>query len=121
MVDYPVTIRLTDEALAGVRPGMTAVATIKNSETAGDGWLVPTSAIQQQDGQPVVMVVRGETTVPVVVTPGAVQGEWTVVQADELQRGDQVVGSVATYLDRQQQRFGPGGGGPPGGGVRTGR
>jgi len=121
VVYYPVTIRLTDEALTGVRPGMTAVATIKNSQTAGDGWLVPTSAIQQQDGQPVVMVVRGETTVPVVVTPGAVQGEWTVVQADELQRGDQVVGSVATYLDRQQQRFGPGGGGPPGGGAPGGR
>jgi hypothetical protein len=36
-----------------------------------------------------------------------------VVQSAQLQAGDQVVGSVATYLDRQQQRFGPGGGGPP--------
>lgn len=115
VVYYPVTIRLTDAELARVRPGMTAVATIKNTATASGGWLVPTTAIQQQDGQAVVMVVKGEVTTPVVVTSGAVQGEWTIVQSDELQAGDQVVGSVASYLDRQQ-RFGPGAGGPPGGG-----
>ncbi|MBX3013311.1 MAG: efflux RND transporter periplasmic adaptor subunit [Caldilineaceae bacterium] len=115
VVYYPVTIRLTDDELAGVRPGMTAVATIKDTSTASDGWLVPTASIQQQNGEAVVLVVSGETTTPVVVTPGAIQGEWTVVQSAELQAGDQVVGSVASYLDRQQS-FGPGSGGPPGGG-----
>lgn len=116
VVYYPVTIRLTDQELTSVRPGMTAVATIKNTEAASDGWLVPTTAIQQQDGQAIVVVMSGTTTSTVSVTTGAIQGEWTVVQSSQLKAGDQVVGSVATYLDQQQQRFGPGGGGPPGGG-----
>jgi multidrug efflux pump subunit AcrA (membrane-fusion protein) len=93
---------------------MTAVATIKETEAASDGWLVPTTAIQQQDSQAIVIVVSGTTTNTIVVTTGAMQGEWTVVQSAQLKAGDQVVGSVATYLDRQQQRFGPPGGGPPG-------
>ncbi|MEZ4863392.1 MAG: efflux RND transporter periplasmic adaptor subunit [Caldilineaceae bacterium] len=115
VVYYPVTIRLTDAEAAQVRPGMTAVATIKNSQSAAsDGWLVPTSAIQQQGDQAVVMVVRDASTTAVAVTPGAVQGEWTVVQASGLQNDDQVVGSVSSYLDSQQQRFGPPGGGPGG-------
>ena len=114
VVYYPVTIRLTDQELTSVRPGMTAVATIKETEAASDGWLVPTTAIQQQDSQAIVIVVSGTTTNTVAVTTGAMQGEWTVVQSAQLKAGDQVVGSVATYLDRQQQRFGPPGGGPPG-------
>lgn len=116
VVYYPVTIRLTDDELTNVRPGMTAVATIKNTAAASGGWLVPTTAIQQQAGKAVVLVVSGEITTTVAVTPGAVQGEWTVVQSPDLKAGDQVAGSVASYLDQQQQRFGPPGGGPPGGG-----
>lgn len=120
VVYYPVTIRLTDDDLTNVRPGMTAVATIQDTATASSGWLVPTTAIQQQADQASVIVVSGQTTTTVAVTPGAVQGEWTIVQSPELKAGDQVVGSVASYLDRQQQRFGPGGGGPPGGGPPPG-
>lgn len=120
VVYYPVTIRLTDDDLTNVRPGMTAVATIQNTATASSGWLVPTTAIQQQADQASVIVVSGATTTTIAVTPGTVQGEWTIVQSPELKSGDQVVGSVASYLDRQQQRFGPGGGGPPGGGPPPG-
>lgn len=120
VVYYPVTIRLTDDDLTNVRPGMTAVATIQNTATASSGWLVPTAAIQQQAEQASVIVVSGQSTTTVTVTPGAIQGEWTVVQSADLKAGDQVVGSVASYLDRQQQRFGPGGGGPPGGGPPPG-
>lgn len=120
VVYYPVTIRLTDDDLTNVRPGMTAVATIQNTATASSGWLVPTTAIQQQADQASVIVVSGATTTTVSVIPGAVQGEWTIVQSPALKSGDQVVGSVASYLDRQQQRFGPGGGGPPGGGPPPG-
>jgi HlyD family secretion protein len=118
VVYYPVTIqltKLTDDELAKVKPGMTAVATIQDTAAASDGWLVPTNAIQQQDGQAVVLVVSGEITSTVAITPGAVQGEWTVVQSPALQAGDQVVGNVATFLESQQQ-FGPSGGGPGGGG-----
>lgn len=115
VVYYPVTIRLTDAELSKVRAGMTAVAAIQNSETAAqDGWLVPTTAIQTQNDRSIVLVARGEETVPVGVTAGAVQGEWTLVQSPELQAGDQVVGSVATYLNSNDSfRRGPGGGGPP--------
>ncbi|MCB0094288.1 MAG: efflux RND transporter periplasmic adaptor subunit [Caldilineaceae bacterium] len=115
VVYYPVTIRLTDSDLSKVRAGMTAVATIQNTETAAqDSWLVPTTAIQTQNNQSIVMVARGQETVPVNVTPGAVQGEWTLVQSPDLQAGDQVVGSVSTYLDSNSGfGRGPGGGGPP--------
>ncbi len=122
VVYYPVTIQLTDDELTNVRPGMTAVATIQDTQTASDGWLVPTNAIQQQGDESVVMVVQGENQVAVPVTTGAVQGEWTVVQGDALQAGDQVVGSVTSYLDSQPSQFGPpsggqgGQGGPPSGG-----
>lgn len=117
VVYYPVTIRLTDDELTSVRPGMTAVATIQNTQSAmSDGWLVPTTAILQVDGQSVVMVVDGESTRQVAVETGAVQGEWTVVQSDELTAGDQVEGTLASFTNQNTGGFGPGSGGPPGGG-----
>lgn len=117
VVYYPVTIRLTNEELANVRPGMTAVATLQNSQAAmSDGWLVPTSAISQVNGQSVVTVVDGEVTRQVRVETGAVQGEWTIVQSSELAMGDQVQGTLASFTNENTGGFGPGGGGPPGGG-----
>ncbi len=118
VVYYPVTVRLTDSELAQVRPGMTAIATIQNTQAAlNDGWLVPTTAIQAQAGQSIVTVVSGETPKTVSVTPGAVQGEWTMVQSADLQAGDQVAGTLASYTNENSGGFrGPGGGGPPGGG-----
>ncbi|MCB0188845.1 MAG: HlyD family efflux transporter periplasmic adaptor subunit, partial [Caldilineaceae bacterium] len=119
VIYYPVTIRLTDDELANVRPGMTAVATIQNTQLAlSDGWLVPTTAIAQVDGQSVVTVVDGENTRQVHVETGAVQGEWTVVQSHELAAGDQVQGTLASFTNENTGRFGPPGGGPPGGGPR---
>ncbi len=115
LVNYAVTVQLAaDQVLDKVRPGMTAVATIANTNTnLTNGWLVPTDAIQQQNGASFVTVVRNGTGTQVEVTPGTVQGEWTVVQADELQAGDQVVGSLVSQIDQQQQqRFGPPSGGP---------
>jgi HlyD family secretion protein len=117
VVYYPVTVRLTDSELAQVRPGMTAIATIQNTQAAlNDGWLVPTTAIQAQAGQSVVTVVSGETSKTVTVTPGAVQGEWTMVQSAELQAGDQVAGTLASYTNENSGGFRGPGGGPPGGG-----
>lgn len=119
VVNYQVTIRLTDDDLAGVRPDMTAVAEFIDSAASG-GWLVPTSSLRQENGETVVAVVRNGQTLDVGVTPGAVQGEWTVVQSLALQSGDQVVGGVASYVD-QDNAFGFGGPGsrgprPPGSG-----
>ena len=77
-------------------------------------------------GTSVVNVTRGDTTVQVAVTPGTVQGEWTKVQASDLQSGDQVYATlVSTVESDEEDQVGPGaagmlggatggGGGPPG-------
>jgi len=123
-VSYPVTIRLTAAELAGVRPGMSAVGTLIDAHVADDAsWLVPTNAIRTQEGAAVVRVMRDGGAIPVTVTAGAVQGEWTVVQSPDLQAGDQVVGSVTSYVNAatNELRFGAGmGGPPPGGGMPMG-
>jgi HlyD family secretion protein len=123
-VSYPVTVRLTDEELAGVLPGMNAVATLINQEpVAEDSWLVPTNALRTGENGATVMVKRGEGFIPVAVTPGVVQGEWTVVQSPELQPGDEVVGSVTSNLNNNSFFGGggfPGGGPPPGAGFGGG-
>jgi HlyD family secretion protein len=116
VVNYPVTIRLDDENLEGVLPGMTAVATILN-ESIEPGWLVPANSVREFEGENYVMVVRDEQRQRVQVTPGEVQGEWTVVQSPDLQAGDAVVGQVSSFINEDegtQRGFGPmGGGGPP--------
>ena len=93
VISYPVTIQLLDNALDAVLPGMTAVATLR-SETAGDRWLVPSTAIQEVDGETVVTVVRGQEHLPLAVTPEGLHGEWTIVRAAGLQHGDEVVGAI---------------------------
>lgn len=122
VVNYPVTIQLLEGPLDQVRPGMTAVATLASQTASEDNeWLVPSNAIQNQNGTPVILVVRNGQTLPVQVTPGRVQGEWTVVQSDELQLGDEVVGSVASFTNQESNfRFGGPGGPIPGGGRALG-
>ena len=124
---YPVTIHLNDVAAAGVLPGMSAVGTLlDDSIDAASSWLVPTNSIRTQDGASVVRVVRDGQQVAVTVTTGAAQGEWTVVQSPELQAGDQVLGSVASYVNEESGGFPMGamgggmGGGPPSGGPPPG-
>ena len=113
-VSYPVTIRLTDSELDGVLPGMNAVATLESRTNSENSWLVPTNALREENGSAVVMVVRDGVPVPVAVTRGAVQAEWTVVQSPELQAGDEVVGTVTSRLNEQRGGFF---GGPPPGGI----
>ena len=103
VVNYPVTIRLTDENLDGVRPGMNALATFANAETQESRWLVPTTALLEQDGQVIVQVAQGENTLPTVVEPLETQGEWTIVKSPALQEGDSVVGQVASFVDEQAE------------------
>lgn len=98
VVNYPVTIRLTDTGLDGVRPGMNAVATFPNQATDENRWLVPTTALQEQNEDYAVQVVRGENVLAAAVEPLETQGEWTVVDAATLLEGDRVVGSVASYV-----------------------
>ena len=111
VIDYPVTVRLIDETLTNVRPGMTAVATLR-SEMADARWLVPTSAVQENNGETVVIKTRDEQTLPVAVAVEGVQGEWTVVRSAQLQSGDEVLG--ATTFVRQDDDWAPFSGPPPG-------
>jgi multidrug efflux pump subunit AcrA (membrane-fusion protein) len=90
VVNYPVTIKLDPTNLADVRAGMTAVATLEG-ESARNEWLVPTNSLTRSQGKTTVTVVQGNQQTQVEVTPGPAQGEWTVVQADGLKAGDQVV------------------------------
>jgi HlyD family secretion protein len=121
VVNYPVTIQLTDTDLTGVRPGMTAVADILGDEMA-DSWLVPTSALVERGGNTMLMILRDGQPIPISVTTQGTQGEWTVVQSAELQEGDQAIGAVSSFLDQENEAgFGPPGGFMPGGGgVRPG-
>jgi len=116
VVNYEVTVALKNlEIEDGVRPGMTAVATILSDNTENT-WLAPSDAIHEFEGEVYIRVMRNDEPVRINVTPGVSQGEWTVVQSPELQAGDEVVGEVASYVDEdqaQQRGFGPMGGGPP--------
>ena len=119
VVNYPVTIQLDKTNLADVRAGMTAVATLR-SNSAKNEWLVPTNALVRSPGKTTVTVVQGNQQTQVEVTPRSSQGEWTVVQADGLKAGDQVVGSVTAPINTQNPSNNPArglfGGPPPGGG-----
>ena len=99
VVSYPVTIRLLDNALDSVLPGMTAVATLR-TELVEDRWLVPSAAIQAVNGETVVTVVRGQARFPLAVTPEGIHGEWTIVRSAGLQDGDEVVGTTATVVEQ---------------------
>ncbi len=113
VVNYPVTIRLTDEDLSAVRPGMTAVATIRG-EAGQTRWLVPTSSVVEFEGQKSVMVVRGDSRPQrVSVTPVGVEGEWTVVESPDLQDGDRVIGEVTSFAGQENSNQPRGPFGPP--------
>ena len=99
VISFPVTIRLLDNALNSVLPGMTAVATLR-TESVDARWLVPTSAIQEANGETVVTVVRGQERSPLTVTPEGLHGEWTIVHSADLQDGDEVLGTTATFVEQ---------------------
>jgi HlyD family secretion protein len=112
VVNYEVAIRLDNLNLDGVKSGMTAVASL-----LGDGsennWLVPTTSVREYEGENYVRVVTDAGETRVSVTPGTVQGDWTVVQSAELQTGDRVVGQVSIPAgdDTEEVPRGPGMGG----------
>ena len=103
VIDYPVTVRLIDDALTDVRPGMTAVATLR-SEMADARWLVPTTAIQENNDETNVFKSSDGQALPVAVVVEEVQGEWTVVRSRQLQKGDEVLG--ATTFVGEKEGFG---------------
>jgi HlyD family secretion protein len=116
VVNYPVTVQLANANIANVRPGMTAVATILDNEQTG-GWLVPTSALVERGEDTMVIILRDGQPTRIPVTPAGSQGEWTIVHSDQLQAGDEAVGSVSSFINQDE---GFGGFGPPGGGPGFG-
>jgi HlyD family secretion protein len=111
VVNYPVTIQLAVEELVGVRPGMTAVATILTDDETANRWLVPTTSLAESDEDTTVTIVRDNQSTPVSVVVIESQGEWTVVESADLQEGDTAIGSVTSYTDQGDN----GQGGFPGG------
>jgi HlyD family secretion protein len=119
VVSYKVTLQILESQegdLDGVLPDMTAVARLDNP-SAANGWLVPSTALQEVNGETTVQVVEGGQARSVPVETGVIQGEWVVVYSNELDAGDQVIGEVASKLDGNQGGFIMGGP-PPGGGMR---
>lgn len=112
---YPVTVIVQGATLADkLRPGMSAQVTfVGSNQLAANSWLVPMNGVQDQNGASgTIQVMRGETPTPLQVqVTEQTQGDWVVVISADLQEGDMVVGSTATFLDSGPGGFSPG---PPG-------
>lgn len=102
LVNYAVAIYI-DSPVDGLQPGMTGSATLNNSDLGKHSWLVPANSVQVQNDQTFVRVVREESTVLIPVIKGSSQADWVIVQSPELKNGDFVVGSVATYVDKEDE------------------
>lgn len=109
VVNYEVMVRLLDLTPQDkVLPGMTAVATMQGDSTE-NAWLVPSNAIVEFEGKSYVRVMQNGEARRVAVTPSTAQGEWTVVQSDELTAGDQVVGHVTSFAGQEENNGSRGG------------
>ena len=101
VITFPVTVKLDEADLSDVRPNMSATVVLENEDLAANSWLVPQNAIQGEEDERTVTVIREEGQSTIEVVTGEYQGEWIVVQSDELREGDEVVGSVASFVDAQ--------------------
>ncbi len=114
--NVPVLVHLGDDALGEVLANMKATVlfavarddTGNNSSFSGNGWLVPSTAVQDRNGTQMVFVVRDERPQPVQVTTGMTQGDQIVIQSDELQAGDRVVLDMASFFGGGQFQRGTG-------------
>lgn len=89
VVNYPVTVRVTD-ADESIRPGMTASVTIITSQV-DNALLVPNKAIRTVSGQKMVTVLFEGQQISVPVTVGLVGSSQSEVISDQLREGDAVV------------------------------
>lgn len=106
VVNYPVTIAITDDDLSGIRPGMTAVATIFSGDSSQSSWLVPSAAVRERNGNTMVLVLRNGEPTPVQVEKTGTQGEWTIVVSPDLKAGDEAVGAVNLPSQQNSQQGG---------------
>lgn len=116
VVNYPVTVRITD-ADKSVRPGMTAAVTI-NINQHDNVLLVPNQAVKNSGGQRTVTVLFEGQQISVPVTVGLTNDTMSEVTSTQLKENDEVVingttsKTTTTSSTRNQIQGGPGG---PGG------
>jgi multidrug efflux pump subunit AcrA (membrane-fusion protein) len=119
IVNYPVTVRVTD-ADASILPGMTASVTIITDQV-DDALLVPNKAIRTSSGQKSVTVLFEGQQISVPVMVGLTGSSMTEVISDQLREGDVVVLSGSTSSSTSSNEQGPVfqsfEGGPPGGEI----
>jgi HlyD family secretion protein len=123
VVNYPVTVRITD-ADANIRPGMTASVTI-TVDQVDNALIVPNKAIHTSSGQRTVTVLSGDQQISVPVTVSLTGDSQSAVTSPQLKEGDVIVisGSTSTTTSSSSQSsnnaVGNLGGlsGPPSGGA----
>lgn len=102
---YGVTVTMADDDRnQRLLAGMSARATfVGSNQLPPNAWLVPANAITEQNGDVgTIQVMRGETPTPLQVqVTEQTHGESVVIVSEELQLGDMVVGSMASFLDQQ--------------------
>jgi HlyD family secretion protein len=119
VVNYPVTVRITD-ADDSIRPGMTASVSVILAEHANVLY-VPNKAIRTSAGQQTVTVLFEGQQISVPVTVGLINDTFSEVSSDQLREGDTLVlsGTTASNPSNQDRggviQFEAGPGGPPGG------
>jgi HlyD family secretion protein len=94
VVNYPVTVRITD-ADSDIRTGMTASVSIITAE-ADNVLLVPNKAIHTSNGQKSVTVLFEGQQISVPVTAGLVSDSMTEITSSQLREGDTVVTSTTS-------------------------
>lgn len=103
LATFPVVVDLLDAPLLQkLRAGMSVeVRFIGSNQLLPNSWLVPLDAVEDVAGDSgTIKLLRGEETVPLQVTVvDKTQGEWQVVVSDELEQGDLVFGSTASFLN----------------------
>jgi len=120
VIEFPLTIALTPPDGVDLIEGLSATATIVLNQI-DNALLVPLQAIGGSFTQPTVDVVTANGFITTVVTLGASDDFWVVIESG-LTEGQEVLMTVAESVDPFQQLFGGGGGAIriPGGATGSG-
>jgi HlyD family secretion protein len=101
VVNYPVTVRITDAGEQAkpvdenIRPGMTASVTI-TVDQVDNALIVPNKAIHTSNGQRTVTVLSGDQQITVPLTVTLTGDSQSAVSSPQLKQGDVVVISSST-------------------------
>ncbi len=97
---FPVTVELPPTGTAMIRPGMHATVRIVSS-TIEDVIVVPTACIFHRDGHSIVFAERDGKFIPVSVTTGESNGDYTAI-TEGLREGERIaLNDLGTSPDQQ--------------------